>query len=256
MLLTQRRDEKSLVCLLAFRLIFDFLTPQSLRNPLDRQGRSMRISDRVNFGFCKCAPVLLSHRTLYLAYCTLCIVRLSVLPAGWSLVAAISRHSGLWSSSTHTRDIALFFQKPSKLYCLYRSPIFNFADVFHTFPQLHNVQGVVTLEARPPTQEASLSHYCNSQGERERYRDCLKSKSDHLRAYLPLWDSWYLRLVNKYSMHWVHCAYGNIWSYLLRLAVYSFCTSIEYLYICGMRYAVHYFESVSVPSSSSVSITQ
>ena len=55
------------------------------------------------------------------------------------------------------------------------------------------------------------------------------------------------------KVHWVHCAFGNIWSYL---AAYSFCTSIKYLYICGMRYAVHYFESVSVPSSSSVSITQ
>ena len=35
------------------------------------------------------------------------------LTVGWSLVAAVSRHSGLWSSSTHTRDIAPFFQKPS-----------------------------------------------------------------------------------------------------------------------------------------------
>ena len=128
MLLTQRRDEKSLVCLLAFLLIFDFLTPQSLRNPLDRQGRSMRISDRVNFGFCKCAPVLLSHRTLYLAYCTLCIVRLSDLPAGWSLVAAISRHSGLWSSSTHTRDNCPFL--PKNIIILYRTPTFNLAFAF------------------------------------------------------------------------------------------------------------------------------
>ena len=62
--------------------------------------------------------------------CTSHIVRCTFiwLTVVWWLVAAVSRHSGLWSSSTHTRDNCPFL--PKKITILYRSPTFNLAFAF------------------------------------------------------------------------------------------------------------------------------
>ena len=98
-------------CLPVFWLSSSSLTFSRLRVcEIHWTGKGARwgVSDRVHFRFCKCDQYF-----LHIAQCILHNAHYIWLTVGWSLEAAASRRSGLWSSSTHSRDIALFFQKPS-----------------------------------------------------------------------------------------------------------------------------------------------
>ena len=98
-------------------------------------------------------PILLAHRTMHLAQCTLYLIN------SWLVVGSSCFQTQWPLKLVHPLERHCPFL-PKAITILYRSPIFNLAFAF-IFINCTSVQGVVTLEARPPTQEALLSHYCN-----------------------------------------------------------------------------------------------